>query len=161
MMIKMVVFDVDGTLTDGKIYVGTQGEIMKAFNVKDGLGITKLHIKGIVPVFITGRNSEIITNRAKELNITEVHQGIHDKVKKLKQISGKYECDFDEIAYIGDDENDLECMKLCGIKGCPADAVNDVKKVVNFVSKRNGGDGAVREFIEYLLCISSENNTTL
>jgi len=151
MMIKMVVLDVDGTLTDGKIYVGTQDEIMKAFNIKDGLGIKKLHAIGVIPVIITGRNSEIVIHRAKELNITELHQGIHDKVKKLKQIVGKYECDFDEIAYIGDDENDLECMKLCGIKGCPADAVNDVKKVVNFVSKRNGGNGAVREFIDYLL----------
>jgi len=151
MMIKMVVLDVDGTLTNGKIYVGTQGEIMKAFNVKDGLGITKLHVKGIVPVIITGRNSEIIANRAKELNITEVHQGIHDKVKKLKQVAVKYECNFDEIAYIGDDENDLECMKLCSIKGCPADAESAVKKIVDFVCERNGGNGAVREFIDYLL----------
>jgi len=143
--------DVDGTLTDGKIYVGTQDEIMKAFNVKDGLGITKLQVKGIVPVIITGRNSEIIANRAKELNITEVYQRIHDKVKKLKQVAGKYECDFNEIAYIGDDENDLECMKLCGIKGCPADAADVVKGIADFVCKRNGGNGAVREFIEYLM----------
>jgi len=151
MMIKMVVLDVDGTLTDGKIYIGVQGETMKAFNVKDGLGIIKLHIKGIVPVFITERNSEIVANRAKELNITEVHQGIHDKVKKLKQVAVKYECDFDEIAYIGDDENDLECMKLCGIKGCPADAADTVLQITDFVCKRNGGNGAVREFIDYLL----------
>jgi len=158
MMIKMVVLDVDGTLTNGKIYVGTQGEIMKAFNVKDGLGIVKLHVKEIVPVIITGRKSEIVTIRAKELDIKEVHQGIDDKFNKLKQIAKKYECDFNEIAYIGDDENDLECMKLCGIKGCPADAANDVKKVANFVSKRNGGDGAVREFIEYLMYISGEGD---
>jgi 3-deoxy-D-manno-octulosonate 8-phosphate phosphatase (KDO 8-P phosphatase) len=155
MMIKLLVLDVDGTLTDGKIYVGIQGEMMKAFNIKDGLGIKKLHVKGILPVIVTGRKSKIITIRAKELNITELHQGIHDKVNKLKQIAKKYKCDFDEIAYIGDDESDLECMKLCGIKGCPADAVNDVKKVANFVSQRNGGDGAVREFIDYLLDLHS------
>ncbi|WP_461206114.1 KdsC family phosphatase [Clostridium sp. DL1XJH146] len=151
MMIKMVVLDVDGTLTDGKIYIGSHGEIMKAFNVKDGLGIKKIQTKGIVPVIITGRNSKIVTERAQELDIKEVHQGVHDKVEKLKQIIEKYGCEFNEIAYIGDDENDLECMKLCGIKGCPADAEGVVKKNADFVCKKDGGNGAVREFIEYLL----------
>lgn len=150
-MIKMLIMDVDGTLTDGKIYIGNDGEIMKAFNVKDGLGIAKLNKKNILPVIITGRNSEIVTQRAKELNILEVHQGVHDKVKILLQIAEKYECNLNEIAYIGDDENDLDCMKLCGVKGCPADAVNAITKIADFVSKYNGGNGAAREFIEYLL----------
>lgn len=150
-MIKMLVMDVDGTLTDGKIYISTQGEIMKAFNVKDGLGITKLHDKSIVPVIITGRNSDIVTQRANELSIREVIQGVHNKVEVLKQVAKKYECGFSEIAFIGDDENDLESMKLCGVKGCPADAVKNVVQIADFVCKRNGGDGAVREFIEYLL----------
>ncbi|KJS71088.1 MAG: 3-deoxy-D-manno-octulosonate 8-phosphate phosphatase [Desulfotomaculum sp. BICA1-6] len=153
-MIKMLIMDVDGTLTDGKIYIANQGELMKAFNVKDGLGIAKLCDKSIVPVIITGRNSEIVIQRAKELNIAEVIQGAHDKVKILKQVAEKYECKFNEIAYIGDDENDLECIKLCGVKGCPADAVNNVKMVADFVSQYNGGNGAVREFIEYLINIS-------
>jgi 3-deoxy-D-manno-octulosonate 8-phosphate phosphatase (KDO 8-P phosphatase) len=151
MMIKMLIMDVDGTLTDGKIYIGSQGEIMKAFNVKDGLGISKLYNNGIIPVIITGRNSKIVEWRAKELNITEIHQGVHNKVEKLKQVAEKYKCDLSEIAYIGDDENDLECMSLCGLKGCPADAASSVIKESDFVSQRNGGTGAVREFIEYLL----------
>ncbi len=150
-MIKILVMDVDGTLTDGKIYISSQGEIMKAFSVKDGLGIAKLHSKGIVPVIITGRNSQIVTERAKELNITEVIQGVHDKVKVLSQVAEKYKCDLNEIAYIGDDENDLECMKICGIKGCPNDAEKAIKDVADFICNRRGGDGAVREFIEYLL----------
>lgn len=150
-MIKILVMDVDGTLTDGKIYISSQGEIMKAFSVKDGLGIAKLHTKGIIPVIITGRTSEIVTQRAKELNITEVIQGVHDKVKILKQIAEKYNCDINEIAYIGDDENDLECMKICGVKGCPADAEDIVIKISDCICKRNGGDGAVRDFIEYIL----------
>lgn len=150
-MIKMLIMDVDGTLTDGKIYISSEGEIMKAFNVKDGLGIVKLHKEGIVPVIITGRNSEIVTQRAKELNISYVIQGIHDKVKELKAISKEFNFELDEIAYIGDDENDIECMKLCAFKGCPSDAVDSVKEVSNYVCKRSGGDGAVREFIEYLL----------
>ncbi|HAK44256.1 MAG TPA: 3-deoxy-D-manno-octulosonate 8-phosphate phosphatase [Clostridium sp.] len=151
MMIKMFVMDVDGTLTDGKIYISSQGEIMKAFSVKDGLGIAKLHSKGIIPVIITGRNSEIVTERAKELNITEIIQGVHDKVNILRQVAEKYKCDLNEIAYIGDDENDLECMKICGINGCPIDAEETVKEIASFICNRRGGDGAVREFIEYIL----------
>lgn len=149
--IKILVMDVDGTLTDGKIYVSNQGEIMKAFHVKDGLGIMKIHERGIVPVIITGRNSEIVSIRGEELRISEIHQGIEDKLSILKNISLKYGCNFDEVAYIGDDENDLECMNICGIKGCPSDAVNSVKQIADFVCGRSGGNGAVREFIEYLL----------
>jgi 3-deoxy-D-manno-octulosonate 8-phosphate phosphatase (KDO 8-P phosphatase) len=106
---------------------------------------------GIIPVIITGRSSEIVTKRARELNITEVIQGVHDKVKELKNICEKYNFKLDDIAYIGDDENDLECMKLCSIKGCPADAVEVVKKASDFVCVNNGGNGAVREFIDYIL----------
>ncbi|MFS1511135.1 KdsC family phosphatase [Chengkuizengella sp. SCS-71B] len=151
MMIRLLVMDVDGTLTDGKIYVGSEGEIMKSFNVKDGLGINKLHDFGIIPVIITGRQSKILTHRANELNITDVYQGIDSKLDILKQISDKYECDFSEIAYIGDDENDLDCMRLCAMKGCPADAVKEVKKIADFVSQQSGGNGAVREFIEFII----------
>ncbi|KHL96005.1 hypothetical protein QW71_09565 [Paenibacillus sp. IHB B 3415] len=156
-MIKMLIMDVDGTLTDGKIYIGPQGESMKAFNVKDGLGITKLNATGIKPVILTARSSEIVANRARELNIVDVYQGIHDKISGLKMISDKYELAFNDIAYIGDDENDLECMKLCGYSGCPADAMDTIKKFVNFTSRFNGGDGAVREFIENILVRNAED----
>ncbi|MEK3901323.1 KdsC family phosphatase [Paenibacillus sp. FSL R7-0179] len=150
-MIKMIIMDVDGTLTDGKIYIGPQGEVMKAFSVKDGLGITKLNAMGIKPVILTARSSEIVTNRAMELKIEDVYQGIHDKITGLDMISKKYNIGFNEIAYIGDDENDLECMKACGYSGCPADATSTIKNVVNFISVFNGGNGAVREFIEHIL----------
>lgn len=156
-MIKMLVLDVDGTLTDGKIYIGSHGEIMKAFNVKDGLGIAKLHTNGIITVIITGRKSEILIERAKELNIKEVVQGVDRKVEVLRNIAKKYKFNLNDIAYIGDDENDLECMKLCGVKACPADAHESVVNVANFVCKRNGGCGAVREFAEYLLKINYLN----
>lgn len=151
MTIKMLILDVDGTLTDGRIYIGSQGEIMKAFNVKDGLGIVKLQTHGIIPVIITGRQSDILTYRAKELNIVEVFQGVNNKIEKLKEVLNKYDVKLKEVAYIGDDENDLECMKMCAIKGCPADAVDIVIKISDYVCKRNGGEGAVREFIDYLL----------
>lgn len=151
MKIKILIMDVDGTLTDGKIYIGSTGEIMKAFNVKDGMGITKLRKRGIIPTIITARQSDIVLNRAKELNITEIYQGIDNKVKKMKEIAAKYNCSLSEIAYIGDDENDIECMKLCGISACPSDAVEQVLNVTDFISESQGGQGAVREFAEYIL----------
>jgi 3-deoxy-D-manno-octulosonate 8-phosphate phosphatase (KDO 8-P phosphatase) len=160
-IIKLLILDIDGTLTDGKLYFSAKGEFMKAFNIKDGLILADLAQYDIVPVVITGRKSKILSNRCKELHITEVYQGIADKVKQLRSIVAKYHCSFDEVAYIGDDLNDLECMKLCGISGCPADAVDQVKKAVDYVCVKNGGDGAVREFIEYFLLKSSLQATAI
>lgn len=157
-MIKYFVMDVDGTLTDGKIYMGNDGEVMKAFNVKDGCGIHDILIPaGITPVIITGRSSKILENRCKELGITNLHQGIRNKIEKLLTIT----TDLSTVAYIGDDINDLSCIKpikeASGFVGCPADAVQKVKDLSDFISTRNGGDGAVREFIEWLLGLSVQN----
>lgn len=151
MSIKILVMDVDGTLTDGKIYISPDGEIMKAFDVKDGLGMAKLHSNGIIPAIITGRKSEIVIFRANELKIIDVYQGVDDKVEKLKELANKYNCSLSEIAYIGDDENDIECMKLCGISACPSDAIYSVKEISNFICNKSGGNGAVREFIDHLI----------
>lgn len=151
MRIKIFIMDVDGTLTDGKIYIGSEGEIMKAFNVKDGYGMAKLHSLGIVPAIITGRKSEIVTRRAEELKINEVYQGEDQKIDRLKDLALKYDCDLSEIAYIGDDENDIECMELCGIKACPADAIASVQNISDYICDNSGGEGAVREFIDYLI----------
>lgn len=147
--------DVDGTLTDGKIYMGNHGEAFKAFNIKDGCGIHDIAIPhGITPIIITGRESDIVSNRCKELGITNVFQGISNKIDKLKEIVP----DLSTVAYIGDDINDLRCMeeviKAQGVVACPADAVRDVMNIAHFVSSKNGGDGAVREFIEW--CVSDE-----
>lgn len=151
-MIEYLVMDVDGTLTDGKIYISPSGETMKAFNIKDGYGIRDIAIPdGIIPVIITGRESQIVIKRCKELGIELVYQGISDKLKKLKEITSDLSC----IAYIGDDNNDISCMKavkLAGGKiGCPADAVSSVYKIADYISLHNGGDGAVRDFIEWLV----------
>ena len=151
MKIKMLVMDVDGTLTDGHIYTGPSGEAMKVFSCKDGLGIKEILPKlGIMPVIITGRDSIITANRAKELRIEELHQGIADKLPLLKQIAQKYDISSEEIAYIGDDLNDLECMQYCGLTACPQDAEQAIKDIVSFVAPRDGGKGAVRDFIEYM-----------
>lgn len=151
MKIKILVMDVDGTLTDGKIYIGSDGEILKAFNVKDGLGISKLRTNNIIPAIITGRESEILKRRSEELKIEELYQGEENKIGKLKELVERYKCSLSEVAYIGDDENDLQCMKVCGLSGCPADAVESVKEAVDVVCNKDGGQGAVREFIEYIL----------
>ena len=103
---------------------------------------------GIVPVIITGRKSMIVENRAKELSITELYQGVGDKLAQLKRVAEKYNTAPEEIAYIGDDLNDLECIEYCGVTACPADAVEEVKRKVKFVCKKNGGEGTVREFID-------------
>jgi 3-deoxy-D-manno-octulosonate 8-phosphate phosphatase (KDO 8-P phosphatase) len=144
--------DVDGTLTDGKIYMGNDGEIMKAFSIKDGCGIHDILIPhNITPVIITGRSSKIVENRCQELGITEIHQGVYDKIEKLLAITSNLE----EVAYIGDDINDLSCVipikESGGLIGCPADAVKEIMKLADFISDKKGGDGAVREFIEYIL----------
>ena len=120
MMIKYLVMDVDGTLTDGKIYMGAHGEMMKAFNIKDGCGIHDIAIPGgIIPVIITGRTSEIVKKRCGELGIQQVYQGIKNKIEQLNSIAD----DLSQVAYIGDDINDLSCMipvkEAGGVVGCP------------------------------------------
>lgn len=151
MKIKLLVMDVDGTLTDGKIYMGFNGEVMKAFNIKDGYAIAHmLPEMGIIPVIITGRESKIVENRAKELGIIELYQGEFDKLDTLLSVMEKYNCTKENVAYIGDDIPDIVCMKECAIAACPADSVQKVKDVCDYVCKNKAGNGAVREFVEYI-----------
>lgn len=156
--IRLLFMDVDGTLTDGKIYISPQGELFKAFNVKDGYGVHNLLPQAsIIPVVLTARESAIVQNRCCELGIVHCYQGCRDKEAKLIELA--YEFDlypneqgvYHEIAYIGDDIIDLSCMQRCGVKGCPADAVAEVKAVCDYVCTTSGGQGAVREFIEWII----------
>ena len=157
-MMRLVIFDVDGTLTDGKIYMGVNGEVMKAFDIKDGCAIHDIMpMYGITPVVITARNSQIVENRCKELGIVHIYQGIRDKESALRDIAMRFdelENDngvYEGIAYMGDDLIDIPIMKKCGIKACPKDATQQVVDMCDFVSNKNGGDGAVREFVEWLV----------
>lgn len=150
-MIKLVLLDVDGTLTDGGIYRGNNGEELKRFNVKDGYAIVNAQKLGIEFGIITGRKSELVEIRAKELKIKYLYQGISEKTVILEEIIKKDSLSKEEIAYMGDDLNDLLIMKQVGLSGTPKDAVDEVIQVADFVSKKNGGSGAVREFIEYIL----------
>jgi len=154
--IKYLVMDVDGTLTDGKIYMGENGESCKVFHVKDGYGIHDVLPKyGITPIIITGRNSKILERRCMELGISRLYQGISDKEDILEKVLHEMGGTYSEVAYIGDDLNDYACMNKVrcngGIVGCPADAIKKIIQVSDFVALRAGGNGAVREFIEYII----------
>lgn len=150
--VKALVMDVDGTLTNGQINISLNGELYKSFYCRDGLGIINAVRQGIMPILLTSRTSNIVEERAKELGIKNVLQGAENSKKEVldKFISEQF-LSYDEMAYIGDDINDLECMKLCAVSACPSDAVEEVKRVANYICKRKGGYGAVREFIDWLL----------
>ncbi len=150
MKIKLLVMDVDGTLTDGKIYIGPDGETMKAFYAQDGFGIVAARRAGVVPVIITGRRSEIVARRAEELGVTELYQGETDKLTRLRAVAAQYGASPAEIACIGDDLNDLPMLAYAGVTACPRDAAAEVREAVGFVCPRNGGAGAVRDFIDLL-----------
>lgn len=150
-MIKLIILDVDGTLTDGKLYFDNLGNQMKSFDVKDGLAITQAIKHGIKIGIITGKSSKIVELRAKELGIIDVIQESRNKVKDLISIQEKYNISFEETAYMGDDLVDLKVMKLCELSGCPKDSVEEILKISDFISSKNGGNGAVREFIEKIL----------
>lgn len=151
MDIKLLILDVDGTLTDGKIYMSANGELMKAFNIKDGYALARMCAQGIEPVIITGRTSEIVKRRCEELGIKELHQGVSDKAVCLKDICDKKGLTTKQCAYIGDDLNDIDCMMLCGHKAAPADAMKGVKDIVDYVCETRGGEGAVREYCDYII----------
>lgn len=155
--IKILVMDVDGTLTDGKINIGPHGELFKSFDIKDGYAINEmLPANGIIPAIITGRESQIVANRAQELHVSELFQGKHDKLDTLKKLMQKYDCSKENLAYIGDDILDIVCMKECILAGCPADACHQVKDIVQYVCTCKGGEGAVREFIEFVIDYNSK-----
>lgn len=168
-MIKFLVMDVDGTLTDGKIYMGVDGEALKAFDIKDGYALhTLLKEHGIIPVIITARKSPMVEHRCKELGVTEIHQGIMKKLDCLKGIIEKYssadqQYDLSNVAYIGDDLLDLQCIKPIkgagGIAGCPSNAVKEVIAVCDFISQYKGGEGAVRDFTDYLVSFNNDNRS--
>lgn len=151
MDIKLLILDVDGTLTDGKIYMSANGELLKAFNIKDGYALVHLPEYGVTPVIITGRQSEIVLRRCSELGIKEIYQGVKDKVECLKMVCANRNVQLQQCAYIGDDLNDLDCMGLCGHSAAPADAMKRVREFVDYVCEMRGGEGAVREYCDYIV----------
>ena len=149
--IRMLLLDVDGVLTDGKIYLGDDGREMKIFDLHDGHGIKLLHRAGIQVGIISGRSSASVDIRAKQLAIQEIHQGVVDKIKVYEEILHRYRLKDEEVAYMGDDLVDLPLLRRVGLSVVVANAHDAVKSNVDWITKRGGGGGAVREVVDYLL----------
>jgi len=153
--IKLLLLDVDGVMTDGRIIYLNDGGEAKAFDVKDGHGLKLIQRAGIQVGIITGRQSDIVGRRAAELGIEQVYQGAKDKMQPFMEILEKLGLEPSEVAYVGDDLVDLPVMRLVGFSATVADASDDIKPYVDLVTSRPGGRGAVREVCDFLLKQSS------
>jgi 3-deoxy-D-manno-octulosonate 8-phosphate phosphatase (KDO 8-P phosphatase) len=150
--IKLLLTDVDGVLTDNGVYYGDNGEVLKRFSIRDGMGVERLRkFCGIDTGIITGEMSPSVARRAEKLQITQVHLGVRDKRDRLAGIMAKAQISWEEIAFIGDDVNDLEVLERVGLSGCPADAMATVNAIVHYRCKATGGHGAFREFVEWII----------
>ncbi|MGH2569479.1 MAG: KdsC family phosphatase [Bacteroidota bacterium] len=149
--IKLLLLDVDGVMTDGGVYIAESGDRFKKFNIQDGYGIVKVQQRGVIVGIITGGNSNMVQRRAEELGIREVFQNSDDKLAAYEKLKAKLNLHDAEIAHVGDDELDLPVLERVGFSAAPADAVPIVQKAVDYVCKRQGGEGAVREVIEMIL----------
>ena len=150
--IKLLVLDVDGTLTDGGVYIDSNGVQSKKFHIRDGMGITLLHEKGLpVGILSHSRSKTILDERARMLGIERVYSGKEPKLEVLSRWLLELNLTYEQVAYIGDDVNDLEVLEKVGFSACPHDAHFSLVKVVDVVLQRNGGQGCVREFIDRFL----------
>lgn len=150
-MIKMIIMDVDGVLTDGSITLSESGEELKTFNIKDGMGIVLALKAGIKIAFLSARYSKALALRAKEIGVTEIHHGSSKKISVVEKIMKDNSLKAEDIAYIGDDLNDIPAMKITGFPCAVGDAIKEVKDIAKYISGEKGGRGAVREIIEYIL----------
>ena len=149
--IKLMAFDVDGVFTDGSIIYDENGKETKCFNAKDGQGIVCVQKEGIITAIITARENGTVATRAKNLGITELHQGIKYKLPVLEEIMKKYHFTPENVAYMGDDLPDICILEKVGLACCPSDAVEEVKNICDFISAKNGGRGAIRELCDFVL----------
>jgi 3-deoxy-D-manno-octulosonate 8-phosphate phosphatase (KDO 8-P phosphatase) len=149
--IRLFAMDVDGVLTDAGMYYCEAGDELKKFNTRDGMGIKMLQHAGIVTAFITKEKTAIVERRGAKLAVPEVHQGVDDKLTMLKRLVDKYGLTLQEVAFIGDDVNDLEGLQAVGFSAAPVDAIAAVLKVVDYVCVKKGGEGAVREVADLIL----------
>ena len=150
--IKLFAADVDGTLTDGCMYYGDDGTEFKRFCFKDGMAFQLLREVGIKTAFVTSENTPIVQKRADKLKVDYVQMGSWKKLDFIKDICQKLNISLQEVAYIGDDINDIELLQAAGVKACPQDAVDAVKQIPGIcVLEKNGGEGAVREFVEKII----------
>jgi N-acylneuraminate cytidylyltransferase len=148
--VRMLVVDVDGTLTDGGMYYSGEGEALKKFNTRDAKGMLMLRDAGVRVCVLTAENSAVVHARMKKLGIADYFPGVGDKLTWLRQVVANAGIDMARVAYVGDDLNDLECLRAAGLSCCPADAVPEIRRVVRYVCNAAGGEGAVREVCDLI-----------
>ena len=154
--LRLAIFDVDGVLTDGTIWIGPQGEAFKAFNILDGHGIKMLQAAGVDTAILSGRESQAVVCRAGELSIRHVVQGAGDKLAAFEELLAKAGCRAEASSFMGDDLPDLPVLKRCGFAVAVANAVDEVKEAAHYVTRASGGRGAVREFCDLVLAARAQ-----
>ena len=149
--IRLLISDVDGVLTDGGMYYSEKGEILKKFNAKDGMGVEILLRSKVKTILLTRENSNIVKKRGSKIKAAATYIGTFNKESQLQKICKKFQVSLAEIAYIGDDLNDLEIMRLVGFAAVPSDGIKDLRKIADYVCKNNGGNGAFREIADLIV----------
>lgn len=149
--IRLLATDVDGVLTDAGMYYSESGDELKKFNTRDGMGIKLLQRAGFITAIVTQERTKLVARRGEKLAIPEVHQGVMDKLTLVCEMAGRHGLALDQVAYIGDDVNDVETLKAVGFSATPADGMPAVAAIVDYVCRKKGGEGAVREITDMLL----------
>lgn len=149
--IRLFATDVDGVLTDAGMYYSESGDEMKKFNTRDGMGIKLLQRAGIITAIVTQERTKLVAWRGEKLTIPEVHQGVMDKLSLVRDMAERHGLSMEQVAYIGDDVNDVATLEAVGFSATPADGMPQAVAVVDYVCEKKGGEGAVREIIEMIL----------
>jgi YrbI family 3-deoxy-D-manno-octulosonate 8-phosphate phosphatase len=149
--IKLVGTDIDGVWTDARMYYSADGDIMKSFSTYDGMGVQLLREAGIPIIIMTSENTEIVAKRAQKLGITRVYQGENEKLERLKEVCVELDIILDEVAYIGDDVNDLDVLRAVGLSAMPPNSPIIDQFIPDHLTTRSGGDGAFRDFVDFIL----------
>src|SRR5690242_21266458 len=149
--IRLFATDVDGVLTDAGMYYAESGEELKKFNTRDGMGIKLLQRAGIITAIVTQERTKLVARRGEKLMIPEVHQGVMDKLSLVREMAERHGLSMEEVAYIGDDVNDVETLRAVGFSASPADGMPQALSAVDYVCDKKGGEGAVRVIIEMIL----------
>src|SRR5262245_13794210 len=157
--IKLFATDVDGVLTDAGMYYSESGDEWKKFNTRDGMGIKLLQQAGIVTAFVTKENTKLVARRAAKLAVPEVHQGVDDKLAVLREMAERHGLTLADVADMGDDVNDVEALRAVGFSAAPFDSLPPVPQLVDYVCRKKGGEGAVREVADLILAVKNSSKS--
>ncbi len=158
--IRLFATDVDGVLTDAGMYYSESGDEWKKFNTRDGMGIKLLQKAGLITAIVTQERTRLVARRAEKLAIPELHQGVMDKLSVIRDMAMRHGIPLKQVAYIGDDVNDIEALQAVGFSAAPADGLPQVLEIVHHVCRKKGGEGAVRELAEMILLSRIGRKTT-